>query len=138
MLGRRLGFPDPGPVDESGLLWGSELGTPQKGDELAQQVEQTLNRVPLHVVGSERQISRVAWCTGGAQSYIEQAADQGYDAFISGEISESTVHIARERGIHYYAAGHHATERYGVQELGVRLSEQFGITQQFIEIDNPA
>jgi putative NIF3 family GTP cyclohydrolase 1 type 2 len=68
----------------------------------------------------------------------EQAAVQGLDAFISGEISEQTVHLARELGIHYYAAGHHATERYGVQALGRHLAERFSLEYRFVDIDNPA
>ena len=69
--------------------------------------------------------------------YIEQAVSVGVDAFVSGEISEQTVHVARESGIHYFAAGHHATERYGVQAVGNHLSQHFGIQHQFVDIDNP-
>ena len=76
-------------------------------------------------------------CTGAAQSYFEQAIEKGVDAYISGEISEQTVHLARESGVHYIAAGHHATERYGVQLLGEHLAEKFGLKHQFIDIDNP-
>ena len=75
--------------------------------------------------------SRIGWCTGAAQCYLEAAARRGLDAFISGEISEPSVHIAREYGIHYFAAGHHATERYGVQALGAHLAERFGIRTYF-------
>jgi putative NIF3 family GTP cyclohydrolase 1 type 2 len=82
-------------------------------------------------------IRRVGWCTGAAQSYLDEAAALGLDAFISGEISEQTVHSAREQGIHYLAAGHHATERYGVQALGEHLVSQFGMSHQFIDVDNP-
>jgi putative NIF3 family GTP cyclohydrolase 1 type 2 len=80
----------------------------------------------------------VAWCTGAAQGYIEEAAVLGVDAFISGEISEQTTHQARELGLDYLAAGHHATERYGVQALGDHLAERFGIEHRFIDVDNPA
>jgi putative NIF3 family GTP cyclohydrolase 1 type 2 len=80
----------------------------------------------------------LAWCTGGGQGYIEQAAALGVDAFISGEISEQTTHLAREHGIAFVAAGHHATERYGVQAFGEHLAERFGIVHRFVEIDNPA
>jgi putative NIF3 family GTP cyclohydrolase 1 type 2 len=79
----------------------------------------------------------VGWCTGAAQSYLEAAARLGLDAFISGEISEQTVHVAREYGIHYFAAGHHATERYGVQALGEHLAGRYGLEYQFLDIDNP-
>ena len=82
-------------------------------------------------------IRRVGWCSGGAEGYIEQAAALGLDAYISGEIAEPTVHIARELGIHYIAAGHHATERYGVQALGRHLAEHFAVENHFVDISNP-
>ncbi|MET0064322.1 MAG: Nif3-like dinuclear metal center hexameric protein, partial [Candidatus Thiodiazotropha endolucinida] len=72
-----------------------------------------------------------------AQGSIEEAAEQGLDAYISGEISEQTVHLARELGIHYYAAGHHATERYGVQALGRHLAERFSLEYRFVDVENP-
>lgn len=97
-----------------------------------------LARVPLHIPGVAEKISTVAWCTGAAQNYIELAVAAGVDAYISGEVSESTVHIARESGLHFFAAGHHATERYGVQALGDYLADKFSLVHQFIDIDNPA
>lgn len=121
----------------SGLMWKAELADPMTACELSQRIEGALGRVPLHIPGGPLYIRRLGWCTGGAQSYIDQAADAGLHAFISGEISEPTVHVARERGIHYFAAGHHATERYGVQALGDHLGEHFGIETRFIDIDNP-
>jgi putative NIF3 family GTP cyclohydrolase 1 type 2 len=113
------------------------LGVPMSGDALARHIGEKLGRTPLHIAGSSGLISTVGWCTGAAQSYIEAAVAQGLDAFISGEISEPTVHIARECGIHYYAAGHHATERYGVQALGAHLAGHFGLQHRFIDVDNP-
>jgi len=80
----------------------------------------------------------VAWCTGGAQGYIEQAVAAGVDAYVTGEVSEQTVHVARENGLSFFAAGHHATERYGVKALGDYLAQQFGIEHRFIDCDNPA
>jgi putative NIF3 family GTP cyclohydrolase 1 type 2 len=79
----------------------------------------------------------VAWCTGAAQNYFEEVLSLKVDAYISGEISEQTVHLARETGMPYIAAGHHATERYGVQALGQHLAQHFGLQHQFIDIDNP-
>ena len=84
-----------------------------------------------------KQIQRLAWCTGAAQGYIEEAQALGVDAYLSGEISEQTVHISRETGLHYFAAGHHATERYGAMALGQHLSQHFGLEHEFIDIDNP-
>ena len=119
------------------LLFVGELETACSPQEFATHIGTQLNREPLHISASPKDIKRVALCTGAAQDYIEQAADAGADAFISGEISERTVHSAKELGIHYYAAGHHATERYGIQRLGEQLVTQFGIEHEFIDVDNP-
>ena len=105
--------------------------------EFMQRVTQTLKRKPLHLPGGPQLIQKVAWCSGGAQHYIEQAAEMGADLYISGEVSEQTTHLAKELGIHYLAAGHHATERYGVKALGEHLQQKFGVDTQFIDIDNP-
>ncbi len=87
---------------------------------------------------ADKTLQKVAWCTGGGQSFIEQAALAGCDAFISGEVSEQTIHVAREMDIAFIAAGHHATERYGVKSVGEHLSAEFGLQVSFIDIDNPA
>lgn len=112
--------------------------TPTKPDDFAHQIHQALNRAPLHIQVNDKPLSKIALCTGGAQDMIEQAAKMGCDAFISGEISERTTHAARELGIHYYAAGHHATERGGVMALGDYLAQEHGFEVTFIDIDNPA
>ncbi len=125
--------------------------TPQSAQSLIEQITQALGRSPLHIsanynvsnstnidVDNNRLIERVGICTGGAQDMIEQAAMMGCDAFISGEISERTTHIARELGIDYFACGHHATERGGIQALGDIIAQQFGLPVTFIDIDNPA
>jgi len=104
--------------------------------ELTLRIENQLNRTPL-VVDAGKPIKSVAWCTGGGQSYIELAIEQGIDAFISGEASEQTIHLAREAGMSFFAAGHHATERYGVKALGEWLAEEKGLDVTFIDIDNP-
>ena len=121
-----------------GLIWQAELPTPVAPTTLARNVAERLGRTPLLIGGGDHPIRRVAWCTGGAQGYIEQAALAGADAYLSGEISEPTTHAARELGIHYFAAGHHATERYGVKALGEHLAARFGIDHRHIDIDNPA
>ncbi|MBB3143386.1 Nif3-like dinuclear metal center hexameric protein [Halomonas organivorans] len=141
-LGERLGFTADGCADGElgeGLVWLGAPPAPMGAVALAEHVGQRLDRAPLLVEAPEGgEIRRVAWCTGGAQDMIAQAAAAGADAFISGEISERTTHLARELGIHYLAAGHHATERYGVQALGARLAEEFGVEHRFVDIDNPA
>lgn len=106
-------------------------------EEFAQHIARCLGRVPLHIAGGPAVIRTVAWCTGAAQDYIDVAADAGIDAYISGEISERTTHFAREAGIHYFAAGHHVTERYGVQALGEHLRTHCALDFRFIDIDNP-
>ena len=125
--------------------------TPQSAQSLITQITDALGRLPLHISAhyqtsdsnqsdtqNNRLIERVGICTGGAQDMIEQAALMGCDAFISGEISERTTHIARELGIDYFACGHHATERGGIQALGDIIAQQFSLPVTFIDIDNPA
>ena len=110
--------------------------TQQTGIEFSQKISMALSRQVQHVA-VERHITKVALCSGAAQSYLEQAVELGADAFISGEISENTWHIAKENNIHYFAAGHHATERYGVQALGQHLAQQFNIEHHYVDINNP-
>jgi dinuclear metal center YbgI/SA1388 family protein len=110
---------------------------PTFAGEMARQMEQVLGRAPMLIGDPTRKVARIAWCSGGAQDYFETALATGADVFVSGEISEQTVHFARETGMAYIAAGHHATERYGVMALGVHLAEKFGIACEFVDIDNP-
>jgi len=115
-----------------------QLPETSSGSELAQLINEKLNRICLHIAPpSNKAIKTIAWCTGGGQDYIELAAEQGIDAFISGEVSEKTTHIAHEMDIHFFAAGHHATERYGVKALGEWLAKEHDIDVVFVDIDNP-
>ncbi len=109
----------------------------QSPEKLKHLLKQHLGREPLLVRGGGNEVVRIGWCTGAAQSYIEDAAALGLDAFISGEVSEPTYHIAQEMGIHYYAAGHHATERFGPLAFGDHLARHFGLEHEFIDIENP-
>jgi dinuclear metal center YbgI/SA1388 family protein len=116
------------------------VGTPSgplTAGQLSQRLALGLGQTPLHIGETDAQIQRVAWCTGAAQSYLDSAVQAGADAYITGEVSEPTVHTARESGIQFFAAGHHATERYGVQALGAHLSEHFGVTFEFVDVPNP-
>ncbi len=113
------------------------LDTPLAPAEFMQRVQSALGREPVMVEGPGL-IRRVAWCTGGAQGYIDQAVTAGVDAYLTGEISEPTAHIARENELSFFAAGHHATERYGVQALGEYLAKRFAIEHLFIDCPNPA
>ena len=139
-LGRLLGFKttgDLGKQNNNSIGLTGELETPMSGEELGALLEQRLGREALHIPGSAKPIRTVAWCTGAAQNFIDLALKSGVDAYITGEVSEQTVHIARETGIHFFAAGHHATERYGVQAVAAHLVEKFGLDHEFIDIDNP-
>lgn len=113
------------------------LATPLTPAEFAKLVQEKLQREPLMVEGGGL-ISRVGWCTGGAQGYIDKAVAAGVDAYLTGEISEPTAHSARENGLSFFAAGHHATERYGVKALGDYLAGRFDIEHIFIDCPNPA
>lgn len=105
--------------------------------DLVQLIKSRFNRTPFLIGNAKQEIDKVAWCTGAAQEFFVAAIETGVKVFISGEISESSVHLARESGVAYIAAGHHATERYGVQALGQHIADKFNIRHQFIEIDNP-
>jgi len=105
--------------------------------DLARMVELRLGRAPLVIGEPEQSVSRIGWCTGAAQNMLGDAIDAGASVYLSGEISEPTVHLARESGVAYLACGHHATERYGVQALGTHLASRFGIRHHFIDIVNP-
>lgn len=121
-----------------GLLFHGQLPEAMSNSAFIRHISSALGREVVAVGSSEKPIKRVAWCSGGAQRMLLQAAELGVDAFISGEISEQTTHEARESGLLYIAGGHHATERLGVQALGENLSEQLQLTHQFIDVDNPA
>jgi len=125
------------PADDPAIGLAGRLPTAMTAAQLASYLSSRLGREPLHIAGPSEEIQTIAWCTGAAQGYINQAADLGVDAFLSGEISEPTVHAARELGIHYFSAGHHATERYGVQALGAYIEQHLGIAHQFVEVPNP-
>ncbi len=137
-LGRRMGWPIESTGGEGGLIALARLPAPVSAQELGARLESALERAPLLVGDLARDIRRVAWCTGAAQDMLEEAVALGADAFVSGEISERTTHLAREAGVVYAAAGHHATERFGIQALGRHVAETFGIETVFIDDPNPA
>ncbi len=141
MLASQLGISVKGYVlngDAKGLLWNGEVAMAESADDFSLRLEKRLYRKPLYLPSSSNKpIKTVGWCSGGAQHYIEKAADMKLDAFISGEVSEQTFHLAKELDIHYFAAGHHATEMYGVQALAKHLAENFLLDNEFINIENP-
>lgn len=113
------------------------LKSPMTAAEFSNKVTSVLDRDVMHIGDGTQQIQTLAWCSGAAQGYIEQAAELGVDAYLTGEISEQTVHIAREYGLHFFSAGHHATERYGVQAFGEHLAAHFDLEHKFVDIPNP-
>jgi dinuclear metal center YbgI/SA1388 family protein len=139
-LARQMGFAIQGGFARHGTIDIACYGQLSEGlsaASLAERLHAVLRREPLYIQGHDREIQRLGWCTGAAQGYIEEAAALGLDAFISGEVSEHTWHVARELGIDYFAAGHHATERYGVMALGEHLSERFSLEFSFKDLFNP-
>ena len=140
-LAQLLGISDLQPLENSSTsipVWGM-LKDPVTAEEFAHRIEQVLHRKPLICTeNGPHLIRKVGICTGGGQGYIDLAAAQGCDAFITGEVSEQTIHSAREQGIHFFAAGHHATERYGIKALGEWLAAEYGLDVEFKDIDNPA
>lgn len=134
----RMGFIETGRFgDQHIAMQGTLLSQVSTLRELRINIEQVLSRTPLVIGDDAKLVRRIAWCTGGAQGYFDEAIRLGVDAFVTGEISEQNVHAARESGVAFISAGHHATERYAVQALGEHISHKFGITHQFIDIDNP-
>ena len=136
-LAALLGWTVSGRFGEQDIGFIGVPSAPTLAGELARQIERALGRAPLLIGDPGRKVARIAWCSGGAQGYFEAALAAAADVFISGEISEQTVHLARETGMAYIAAGHHATERYGVMALGAHLAEKYGVACEFVDIDNP-
>jgi dinuclear metal center YbgI/SA1388 family protein len=138
-LARHLGIVPDGRFGENDLGWLGNMG--EAGvvtmADLALHVELKLGRKPLLIGDPAAPVGRIAWCTGAAQNMLDQAIAAGASVYLSGEISEPTVHLARESGVAYLACGHHATERFGVQSLGKLIADRFGIRHSFVDIDNP-
>jgi dinuclear metal center YbgI/SA1388 family protein len=136
-LGKLLGLDAIHYVGDDNLVACGELGAAVRLGDFAEQLEARLQRRPVLIGNMDKMVKKVAWCTGAAQGYIDTAASMGADVFISGEISEQTTHQSLELGVAYISAGHHATERYGIQALGRHLAERFDLQHEFIDINNP-
>lgn len=138
-LARLLGWRRTEPLEPGSQFSVGDIGEcePTDGASMQAKLTDTLNHPALWIAGGDRSIKRLAWCTGAAQSYFPRAIEAGVDAFVTGEVSEPMVHLARESGVHYFAAGHHATERYGVQALGSELSGRLGLTHHYVEVPSP-
>jgi len=136
-LGKVLGIDAIDYAGDDNLVAYGELEVAMTLGEFALQLEVGLQRRPMLIGDKEKLVKKVAWCTGAAQGYIDTAASLGADVFISGEISEQTTHQSLESGVAYISAGHHATERYGIQALGQHLAERFNLQHEFLDINNP-
>lgn len=123
-----------GPDD---LIWLGNVPDGTTLEILVGKVHNSLRRTPLHVGNLQQPVQRVAWCSGGAQGMMEAAIEAGADVYLTGEASEQNFHLANETGTSFIAAGHHATERYGVKALGEAVAQQFGIQVDFLDLDNP-
>ncbi len=136
-LGRLLGIAEQGRFGEQGIAYIGELASPQTLAKFATRIGQALQRIPQVIGDDDTSIRKAAWCSGGGQGYFEAAIAQDVDVFISGEASEQSFHLAQESGVAFIAAGHHATERLGIQALGEHLSVRFGLEHRFFDQDNP-
>lgn len=136
-LARHLGFVEQGRFGEQSVACHGYLPQAQRLGDLAQVLALKLQRMPQIVGNPDGQVQHIAWCSGAAQSYFEEAVALGVDAFLTGEISEQNVHVAEETGVAFIAAGHHATEKYGIQALGRHLAEQFVLEHHFFDQPNP-
>ncbi|MGL1833149.1 Nif3-like dinuclear metal center hexameric protein [Rhodocyclaceae bacterium SMB388] len=136
-LGKLMNWSVDGRFGDQSLGWIGRPVQPQVAAGVADRLETVLERKPMLIGNGDRKVGRVAWCTGGAQGYFEHAIAAGADLYVSGEISEQTVHLARESGVAYIAAGHHATERYGVRALAEHLRQVLNLEADFIDLDNP-
>jgi dinuclear metal center YbgI/SA1388 family protein len=137
-LADRLGFKVSPSLQPQSLIWYGELNSQMNIDDLRNHISTCLERDPLIISDAKKPIRTIAWCTGAAQGYFDEAIALNVDAYLSGEISENTVHLAKESGVAYISAGHYATERFGVMALAEHLKEKFNIRYEFIEVDNPA
>ncbi len=137
-LGTRLGLSADAWFGEQQIGCVGSLDGAVTARDFARRVALALAREPLLIGDPARPVRRVAWCSGGAQGYFEDAIAAGCDLYLSGEVSEQTTHLAREAGVAYIAAGHHATERYGAEAVGRHLAGRFGIRHLHLDIDNPA
>lgn len=136
-LARLMGWHVESRVGEQDIVFVGRPGQVESAGQLCRSLASRLGREPLLVGDASRSVHRLAWCTGAAQRELELAVSLGVDCYVSGEISEPTVHLARESGVPYIAAGHHATERYGPLALARWLRDEVGLEAQFVDIDNP-
>ena len=136
-LGKLFGLTVQGQFGDQNMIWLGELIPPRSLTQFSRQIADYLQRTPQVIGDGTGNVRKVAWCSGGAQGYFEAAIAQGVDAYITGEISEQNYHLANETGVAFIAAGHHATERLGIQALGEHLANRFGLEHRFFDQPNP-
>jgi len=136
-LGKRLGFVEAGRFGEQDIACHGNLLETTSLAQLQRRIAETLRREPQVIGDLDSKVSKIAWCSGGGQGYFEQAIALGVEVFLTGEVSEQCFHLAQETGVAFIAAGHHATERYGIQSLGEGLATRFGFEHRFFDQDNP-
>lgn len=136
-LGNRLRFLEVGRFGEQDIACFGKLPETMPLRDLKRNITETLQREPQVIGDLNANVTKIAWCSGGGQGYFEQAIALGVDAFLTGEASEQCFHLAQESGVAFIAAGHHATERYGIQSLGDGLAAKFGFEHRFFDQDNP-
>jgi len=133
----RLANDMPATLGPDGLVWTGQCAPGMCLAQLTGHIHQALNRAPLVIGDPQQSVHRIAWCTGGAQGFMQAAIDAGADVYLTGEASEQNFHLAQETGVGFIAAGHHATERYGVLALGDAIAQHFGLQVEFVDLDNP-
>lgn len=136
-LGRVMDWAVTARIGEQNLISLGSPSAPSRVGEIHTALCQRLGREAMLVGDARKPVERIAWCTGGAQGFLEQAITAGADLYVSGEISEQTWHLARESGVAYIAAGHHATERFGIQALAEHLRVEQGLDARFVDLPNP-
>ena len=134
---KSMGWVIEGTFSDQDIACYGHLPTPLTATALSDSLVGQLQRNPMLLEGDGRLIRKIAWCSGGAQSYFESAIALGIDAFLSGEVSEQTYHLANESGVAYLACGHHATERFGPQALAAWIESELALPCQFVDLNNP-
>ncbi len=132
-LGLQMGWTQTGVAGDKGLVCLGQVPVPMTVGQVLEHIERVLGRKPQWVGDSSLPVQQIAWCTGGAPSYVELAAQHGATVYVTGELSEPAAHVAMETGTVLIGAGHHATERGGPQALGLHVAEQFGVQVDFVD-----
>lgn len=139
-IAKKLNFKNIQALDESERHPIGNIGTLEQAmsaEDFKAVLQQNFDFNIVHLPANKPLIQKVGFCTGAAQDFIAKAALQNCDAYLSGEISERTFYEAQELNVHYFACGHHATERYGVQSLGQAIAQHFSLKHTYVELNNP-